>query len=122
MAVVPSERHYSNSRAPCNTLADLESRMLQSAVEWMLDSSICGRVLQRLGPCSIDFFASRLNNRLPRYASWHPDPFAVETDAFHTVKNGVFQNSCLGCLYVHSSTTPNRVFLKPPFEGVTGHP
>ena len=40
----------------------------------------------------------------------------------YTVKNGVFQNSCLGCLYVHSSTTPNRVFLKPPFEGVTGHP
>ena len=39
-----------------------------------------------------------------------------------TVKNGVFQNSCLGCLNVHSSTTPNRVFLKPPFEGVTGHP
>ena len=39
----------------------------------------------------------------------------------HTVKNGVFQNSCLGCLYVHSSTTPNRGFLKPPFEGVTGH-
>ena len=34
----------------------------------------------------------------------------------------MFQNSCLGCLYVHSSTTPNRVFLKPPFEGVTGHP
>ena len=40
----------------------------------------------------------------------------------HTVKNGVFRNSCLGCLYVYSSTTPNRVFLKPPFEGVTGHP
>ena len=39
-----------------------------------------------------------------------------------TVKNGVFQNSCLGCLYVHSSTTPNRMFLKPPPEGVTGHP
>ena len=39
-----------------------------------------------------------------------------------TVKNGVFQNSCLGCLNVHSSTTPNRVFLKPPFEGVTGQP
>ena len=33
----------------------------------------------------------------------------------NTVKNGVFQNSCLGCLNVHSSTTPNRVFLKPPF-------
>ena len=34
----------------------------------------------------------------------------------------MFQNSYLGCLYVHSSTTPNRVFLKPSFEGVTGHP
>ena len=39
----------------------------------------------------------------------------------YTVKNWVFQNSCLGCLNVHSSTTPYRVFLKPPFEGVTGH-
>ena len=26
------------------------------------------------------------------------------------------------CLNVHSSMTPNRVFLKPSFEGVTGHP
>ena len=43
-------------------------------------------------------------------------------DYVYIVKNGVFQNSCLGCLYVHSSTTPNRVFLKPPLEGVTGHP
>ena len=44
--------------------------------------------------------------------------------AYHTytVKNGVFQNRCLGCLNIHSSTIPNRVFLKPPFEGVTGHP
>ena len=40
----------------------------------------------------------------------------------YAVKNGEFQNSCLGCMNVHSSTTPNRVFLKPPFEGVTGHP
>ena len=34
----------------------------------------------------------------------------------------VFQNSSLGCLNIHSSTTPNRVFLKPPYDGVTGHP
>ena len=38
------------------------------------------------------------------------------------VKNEVFQISCLGCLNVHSSTTPNRVFLKPLLEGVTGQP
>ena len=40
----------------------------------------------------------------------------------YTAKNGVFQNSCLGCLNVNSSGTPNKVFHKPPFEGVTGHP
>ena len=40
----------------------------------------------------------------------------------NTVKNRVFQNSFLGVLHVHSSTTPNRMFLKPPFEGVTEHP
>ena len=34
----------------------------------------------------------------------------------------VHWNSCLGYLNVHSSTTPNRVFLKLPFEGVTDHP
>ena len=33
----------------------------------------------------------------------------------------MFQNGCFGCLNVHSSNTPNRVFLKPAFEGVTGH-
>ena len=39
----------------------------------------------------------------------------------NSVKNGVFQNSCLECLNVHSSTTPSRVFFKPPIECVTGH-
>ena len=39
-----------------------------------------------------------------------------------TVKCGGFQNSYLGCLNVHSSTTLNRVFFKLLFEGVTGHP
>ena len=55
----------------------------------------------------------------PQFSCGHH--FGQET-GFSAVKNGVFENSCLGCLYVHSSTTPNKVFLKPPFEGVTGHP
>lgn len=38
--------------------------------------------MERLGLCSVDLFASRLNNQLPRFVSWHPDPFAIETDAF----------------------------------------
>ena len=35
-----------------------------------------------LGPCSVDLFATSLNNQLRRYASWHPNPFAIVTDAF----------------------------------------
>ena len=57
---------------------------------------------------------------LDRFVTRRGLPLHIYSD--HTVKNGVFQNSYLGCLNVHSSTTPNRVFLKPPFEGVTGHP
>ena len=50
-------------------------------------------------------------------------PFStVHNTKYFTVKNGVFQKSSWGCLNVHSSTTPNRVFLKPAFEGVAEHP
>ena len=30
----------------------------------------------------IDLFASRLNNQVPQYVSWHPDPGASYIDAF----------------------------------------
>ena len=65
-----------------NSIADGESRTLQSSAEWMLERSICRNVIQTLGPCSVDLFATRLNNQLGRYVSWHPDPFAIATDAF----------------------------------------
>lgn len=38
---------------------------------------------QLLGPCKVDLFATRLNNQLQKYVSWHPDPFAMATNAFH---------------------------------------
>ena len=57
-----------------NTVADMESRTLRSAAEWMLDRFACHRILQILGPCSVDLFASRLNNQLDRYISWRPAP------------------------------------------------
>ena len=43
---------------------------------------MCHTLLQLLGPCSVDLFATRLNNQLKRYISWRPDPFAIATDAF----------------------------------------
>ena len=66
-----------------NVIADEESRTLQSLAEWMPERSICGRVMHLLGQCSVDLFATHLNNQLRRYTSWHPDPFAIPTDAFH---------------------------------------
>ena len=65
-----------------NSIADGESRTLQLSVEWMLERSICRGVIQILGPCSVDLFATHLNNQLRKYISWRPDPFAVATDAF----------------------------------------
>ena len=44
------------------------------------------RCLSRLcslcGVPDIDLFASRLNHKVPRYASWKPDPLASFVDAF----------------------------------------
>ena len=38
---------------------------------------MCHSLLQLLGPCSVDLFATRLNNRLQRYISSRPDLFAL---------------------------------------------
>ena len=31
---------------------------------------------------TVDLFASRINHQLNEYVSWHPDPYAIATDAF----------------------------------------
>ena len=49
-----------------NIVADRESSTLGASAEWMLERSVCHWVLQSLGPCSVDLFASRLNNQLDR--------------------------------------------------------
>ena len=65
-----------------NSIADGESRSLQSSAEWMLERSICHIVIRTQGPCSVDLFATRLNNQRRRYVSWRPDPFSIAMDAF----------------------------------------
>ena len=61
-----------------NMIADQESR---TSMEWVLDRTVFQGVMGRLWPCTIDLFASRLNNQLLLYVSWLPDPFATATDA-----------------------------------------
>ena len=64
-----------------NTIADQESRTLRTSTPWMLDRMVFQEVMGRLGPCTNDLFASQLNNQLPWYVSWLPDPFATVTNA-----------------------------------------
>ena len=64
-----------------NTMADQESRLKGDSSEWMLDSVVFRQIMEALGPCQVDLFASRLSAQLPRYMSWRPDPGSIATDA-----------------------------------------
>ena len=79
-----------------NVKADVESRIFHSVAEWMLHPALCQWIIQLKGPCKVDLFAMRLNNQLPYYISWRPDPFAVATDAFQI--SWVYLNGYPVCL------------------------
>ena len=64
-----------------NVDADQESRRKQDSSEWKLDPSTFRQIMQILGPCQVDLFASRISAQLPKYMSWKPDPGAMATDA-----------------------------------------
>ena len=65
-----------------NVLADSLSRRY-SDHEWMLNKHYFSIICDIFPNLSIDLFASILNNQLPRYVSWKPDPNATYVDAFN---------------------------------------
>ena len=66
-----------------NVQADKESRKNDIRTEWMLSDDSFEDILHKLEFCpTIDLFASRINNKLPRFASFRPDPDAVLINAF----------------------------------------
>ncbi len=66
-----------------NIEADAASRDLYNPrTEWSLQQSIFDQIMLEFGPVEIDLFASNLNNKLPRYVSWHRDPYSEHVDAF----------------------------------------
>lgn len=65
----------------CNP-ADIESRVFNDNVEWMLDSNVFLQLAKLWGKPTMDLFASRLNCQISKFASWKPDPDAVVIDAF----------------------------------------
>ena len=40
-------------------------------IEWTLDEAIFEAICKKFGLPSIDLFATRLNNKVDRYAAWH---------------------------------------------------
>ena len=65
-----------------NTIADFQSRKFNDQTEWMLNKNMFKQIIQIMGVPKVDLFASRLNNQLPNYVSWLPDPGAMAVDAF----------------------------------------
>ena len=64
-----------------NVRADWESRHTTDSTDWMLHREIFLQLQAKLGPFTIDLFASRTNSQLPLYCSWKPDPEALAVDA-----------------------------------------
>jgi len=79
-------QHIWISAAHCpgilNVEADAASRTFHDDTEWSLHPKIFQNICDEFGTPSIDAFASRLNKQIPRYISWHPDPYAEAVDAF----------------------------------------
>ena len=78
------EIHLSASHIPgvINESADRESRKKNKDCEWMLNGGVFSSLCKTFGKPSMDMFASRLNNQLPKYVAWRPDPTACHVDAF----------------------------------------
>ncbi|SAL96228.1 hypothetical protein, partial, partial [Absidia glauca] len=66
-----------------NVDADRLSRIKQPTYEWTLPKSWFRHICRhwKMRP-SVDGFASRLNNKVPKFWSYQPDPDAQATDAF----------------------------------------
>ena len=65
-----------------NVHADTLSRSLTVNTEWELSMETFIKVKEHYPDLNFDLFASRLNFKLSRYASWLPDPTAETVDAF----------------------------------------
>ena len=68
-------------------VADRPSREFKDDIEWTLDTTIFHRICAIWDLPSIDLFASRLNNQVNNYCSWHPDPFSTHVNAFSITWN-----------------------------------
>lgn len=62
--------------------ADKPSRKFKDNTEWELDLQCFRQICCVFGNPEIDLFATRLNKKLEKFCSWHPDPEARFINAF----------------------------------------
>ena len=67
-----------------NIQADRLSQHVTDSSNWRLNWEVFLGLEERLGPFSIDRFASRRNAQLQVYCSWKPNPAAVTVDTLST--------------------------------------
>lgn len=65
-----------------NTIADSESRVLETGLEWELNDYAFREICIAFGKPDIDLFATKSNSKCSKYASWLPDPGSMFIDAF----------------------------------------
>ena len=65
-----------------NVYADYHSRNFNERIGWSLNPTVFRWITQRLWYPDIDLFASRLNAKVKKFVSWHPDPEACAVEAF----------------------------------------
>ena len=66
-----------------NQIADTASRQFRNLdTEWSISQERFDKICEIFGVPEIDMFASRLNKKLKKFCSWHPDPEANFIDAF----------------------------------------
>ena len=68
-------------------MADQQSRILQDATEQRLNPELFQKIVDKFGKPGIDPFASRVNRKLKRYVSWHPEQEATAVNAFFLTWN-----------------------------------
>ena len=70
-----------------NTRADRENRQFSDNREWILNTKIFKQVVSVFGMPDIDLFSSRLNNQVPLFVTWRPEPGSYAVDAFSITWN-----------------------------------
>lgn len=77
------DHHVSDCGIPSRSgQRDGHSRNFRDTSLWKLHPGIFADLQSIWGSFSVDLFASRLDQQLPRFFSWRPDPLAVQADAF----------------------------------------